>query len=115
MQDIKVFKLVSGETIVAKATLAESHVKVEEPIQFTVVSRGGYGNMVASEWMHTEQTSFKLRRDHIVAMAQPTDMLLSYYHNTIEQLNQPEETEEEYIERMAIDSFIANTGMVTIH
>lgn len=115
MEDIKVLKLVSGETIVALTTRGDSFVKVENPIEFRVVSRGGYGSMVASEWLQTEQTSFKLRGDHIVAMAQPTEMLLEYYFNTINQLNEPEETEEEYIERMAAEAFIANTGMVTIH
>lgn len=115
MEDIKVLKLVSGETIVALTTRDTGFIKIENPIQFTVVSRGGYGSMVASEWMQTDQTSFKLRNDHIVALAEPTDLLLEYYFNTINHMNEPEETEDEYIERMAAEAFIANTGMVTIH
>lgn len=108
MEDIKVLKLVSGETIVALTTAGDSFIQVKEPIQFTVVSRGGYGSMVASEWLQTEQSSFKLRKDHIVAMAQPTELLLEYYFNTINAMNepeQPEEPEDEYIQR-----FIMNQG-----
>jgi len=115
MDDIKVLKLVSGETIVALTTRGESFIKVENPIEFTVVTRDGYGSMVASQWLQTDQKSFKLRGDHIVAMAQPTEMLLEYYFNTINELNEPEESEEESIELMAVDLFLSNTGLVTIH
>ena len=116
MEDIKVLKLVSGETIVALTTRGDSYIKVDNPIEFRIVaSRGGYGSMIASEWLQTEQTSFKIKGDHIVAMAPPTKMLLEYYFNTINEINEPDETEQEYIERMTIESFIANTGTVTIH
>lgn len=100
MEDVRVLKLVSGETIVASTKPTETFVKVVDPIQFTVVSRGGYGTMMASEWLQTNQNSFKIKRDHIVAMAYPTEMMLDYYFNSVNEIaNQEneEETSEEFV------------------
>lgn len=114
MNDIRVIKLVSGETIVAKITFNTSFIQIIDPVQFTIVSQEGRGRLVASEWMMSEQTSFKLRKDHIVAMAQPTEMLEQYYYNSLDNFEDDEDTST--LENMLIhNSSVSSNNNVVFH
>lgn len=116
MNDIRVIKLVSGETIVAKTAFTPSFIQILEPIQFTVVSNEGRGRLVASEWMMSEQTTFKLRKDHIVAMAEPTEMLLEYYQNSVHHLNSDDdEDEDDLISALIRSSTTTSNSQIVFH
>jgi hypothetical protein len=93
---IRVIKLTSGDTIVAKLTkLTEQgpYVQIDDPVQFTMMYRGGSeGSLVAQQWLETDETSFSIHKMQIVAEAEPNDMLKDYYFSSLEEINQdPEE------------------------
>lgn len=84
MDILKILKLVSGETIVAFIKESEEGITINKPIQFTLVPRGqGAGTLMASEWIQSDEEVFTLKHDHIVAKANPTDTLKSFYLKSI--------------------------------
>lgn len=93
---IRVIKLTSGDTIVAKLTKFTEqgpYVQIDDPVQFTMMYRGGgEGSLVAQQWLETDETSFSIHKMQIVAEAEPNDMLKDYYFSSLEEINQdPEE------------------------
>lgn len=89
---IRVIKLTSGDTIVAKLTKFNDQrpfVQVDDPVQFTMMYRGnGEGSLVAQQWLETDETSFSIHKMQIVADATPNDMLKDYYFSSLEEINQ---------------------------
>ena len=89
---IKVIKLTSGDTIVAKLTKLDDHspyVQVDDPVQFTMMYRGGgEGSLVAQQWLETDETTFSIHKMQIVAQAEPNDMLKDYYFSSLEEIHQ---------------------------
>lgn len=87
---IKVIKLTSGDTIVAALTHIKnaSYVRIDNPVQFTMIYKGNSeGNLVASQWLETDETTFSIERSQIVASADPNDMLRNYYFSSLEEIN----------------------------
>lgn len=89
---IRVIKLTSGDTIVAKLTKFNDQrpfVQVDDPVQFTMMYQGGsQGSLVAQQWLETDETSFSIHKMQIVADAEPNDMLKDYYFSSLEEINQ---------------------------
>ena len=98
-QSIKVMKLTSGDTIVAKLTKFEDRkpfVQIDDPVQFTMMYKGnGEGTLVAQQWLETNETSFSVHKMQIVAEAEPNDMLKDYYYSSLEDINSEYEIEED--------------------
>ena len=95
-EGIKVIKLTSGDTVVAKLTKLSNqgpYVQLDDPVQFTMMYRGGgEGSLVAQQWLETDETSFKVPRHHLVAVADPNDMLKEYYYSSLEEITaEPED------------------------
>ena len=89
---IRVIKLTSGDTIVAKLTKFDDRrpfVQIDDPVQFTMMYQGnGNGSLVAQQWLETDETSFSIHKMQIVADAEPNDMLKDYYFSSLEEINQ---------------------------
>ena len=89
---IKVLKLTSGDTIVAKLTKFNDQrpfVQIDDPVQFTMMYRGGSeGSLVAQQWIETNETCFTIDKIQIVAEAEPNDMLKDYYLSSLEEINE---------------------------
>lgn len=89
-EGIKVIKLTSGDTIVAKLTKnseRDQYVQIDDPVQFTMMYRGGgEGSLVAQQWLETDETSFSIHSMQIVAAAEPNDMLKDYYFSSLEEI-----------------------------
>lgn len=87
---IRVIKLTSGDTIVAKLTKTnDTYVQIDDPVQFTMMYRGnGEGSLVAQQWLETDETSFSIHKMQIVADATPNDMLKDYYFSSLEEIYQ---------------------------
>ena len=95
-EGIKVIKLSSGDTVVAKLTSLQNqgpYVQLDDPVQFTMMYRGGgEGSLVAQQWLETDETSFKVSRHHLIAVAEPNDMLKDYYYSSLEEITaEPED------------------------
>jgi len=105
---IRVIKLTSGDTIVAKLTRndASPYVQIQDPIQFTLVHKSdNEGNLVASAWLETEETSFSLHKMQIVADAEPNQMLKSYYTYSLEEVHHElSDIEEEFFNDFEINT-----------
>ena len=97
---IRVIKLTSGDTIVAKLTKFDDRtpfVQIDDPVQFTMMYQGnGNGSLVAQQWLETDETSFSIHKMQIVADAEPNDMLKDYYFSSLEEINQ--EYEENFLD-----------------
>ena len=94
---IRVIKLTSGDTIVAKLTKFDDRrpfVQIDDPVQFTMMYQGnGNGSLVAQQWLETDETSFSIHKMQIVADATQNDMLKDYYFSSLEEIYQePEDT-----------------------
>jgi len=87
---IRVIKLTSGDTIVAKLTKTnDTYVQIDDPVQFTMMYKGnGEGSLVAQQWLETDETSFSIHKMQIVADATPNDMLKDYYFSSLEEIYQ---------------------------
>ena len=87
---IRVIKLTSGDTIVAKLSKfsdKSQYVQVDDPVQFTMMYKGeGEGSLVAQQWLETDETSFSIHKMQIVAEAEPNDMLKDYYFSSLEEI-----------------------------
>ena len=98
-EGIKVIKLTSGDTIVAKLTKLINQgpfVQLDDPIQFTMMYKGGgEGSLVAQQWLETDETSFKVARAQLVAVAEPNDMLKEYYFSSLEDIYSDIDEEDE--------------------
>lgn len=111
MQSIRVIKLTSGETIVGKMSIRERSpfVQIDDPVQFTMMYKGhgGEGTLVAQQWLETEETSFSIHKQQIVAHAEPNEMLKDYYHHSLTDLSEPYED--------AVDTDLLDLDDITIH
>lgn len=89
-QGLKVLKLTSGDTIVGDCSTKKSSsiVQVNDPVQFTMMYRGGGGGtLVAQQWLETDEKSFSIHKMQIVAVAEPNDMLKAYYKDSLKDLS----------------------------
>lgn len=97
-EGIKVIKLTSGDTVVAKLTkLVDQgpYVQLDDPVQFTMMYKGGgEGSLVAQQWLETDETSFKVSKAQLVAVAEPNDMLKDYYFSSLEDIYSDMEEED---------------------
>lgn len=98
-EGIKVIKLSSGDTVVADLTFLQNEgpfVRLDNPVQFTMMYGGrSDGTLVAQQWLETEETSFKIPRHHLVAVAEPNEMLKDYYYSSLEEITA--ESEEDIL------------------
>jgi hypothetical protein len=89
-EGVKVIKLTSGDTLVASIVLLQHEgpfVIIKDPIQFNMQQTGpNSGTMLASKWLETDETQFKVSRFHIVATADPNEMLKEYYYSSLDDL-----------------------------
>ena len=106
-ENLRVMKLVSGDTIVASLDMKNSSidsVRIHNPIQFTMMYSGeSEGTMVAQSWLETDETMFNLNVDHIVAAALPAQTLKDYYIKnlkSIQEMIQENVSVEDYIEEI---------------
>lgn len=84
--NFRVLKLRSGESILGKLIESnKSHIKINYPMEVKQLHHiNGYGQkvetMVLSEWLRfTEQNEFKISKDHILGIFEPTREILSIY------------------------------------
>lgn len=104
MQSIKVMKLTSGDTIVANVRphKREEYVIIEDPVQFTMSYDNNISRLIASSWLQTDETRFEIEKNNIVATAKPNNLLLEYYTQSLEDMNNIEDYEES-LEEMFLD------------
>lgn len=91
MDNLKIIKLVSGDTIMGPVEVLDTMFKVVRPIQLNIVKNGPYGSVLTSEWFMSEKEEFKIRKDHIVAAAPANEMMIECYQSSVEQLYNHEE------------------------
>lgn len=109
MNNIKVLKLVSGETIVADIESNDTSIIISKPIQFTLVPKGsGAGTLMASEWIQTEEEVFTLRCDHVVAIASPTESLRGFYLKSVNEFVS-DKTQQKILENLIQELDIKST------
>ena len=104
MQQIKVLKLTSGDTIVANVLPhnKEGFVVIEDPVQFTLSPLNNINRLIATPWLQTDETRFEIEKVNIVASAKPNNLLLEYYTQSLEEIQQLDEFEES-VEEMFLD------------
>lgn len=104
-ENLRVMKLVSGDTIVASLDIKNSTmdlVKIHNPVQFTMMYSGeSQGTMVAQSWLETDETTFSLNLDHIIAAALPAQTLKDYYISNLKSIQA-----ETYSEQSPIDEYL---------
>lgn len=82
-----ILKLVSGETIIADVTTSskENHINVTNPL----ILRTGIDDdnrMVMSmyNWVETAQTTFIIEKTHVIIRVAPTESVIDYYNEVLE-------------------------------
>ena len=103
--NIKLLKMVSGETLVSEISINEDegNVKLFNPIQVSIVrsrrTNTGYTIQI-SKWLPTDEKEFDVVSSNIVTMAQPTEELLYHYNDkeVHDQLNEKEPRENKEVQ-----------------
>jgi hypothetical protein len=82
-----ILKLVSGESIIADVTTSskQNYINVTDPL----ILRTGIDDdnrMVISmyKWVETAQTTFTIENSHIILRAAPTESIIDYYNEVLE-------------------------------
>jgi hypothetical protein len=113
MDEITILKLITGETVICEMayTKDERYVSIKNPLQFRLNAQQTGSSLIASKWIETDKSEFKLKTWHIVAAAKPTEYIEEIYHESVADLqeheNQEENNQEEdidqYLNRMFSD------------
>lgn len=107
-QNIRVIKLSSGDTLVADFKMVKDHnppyVVLTNPVAFEIVpNRDGVGTMFAQKWLQTDDKVFTIPFMHIVTTAQPNEMILDYYAESLTEIEEADAYEEDELESMSFD------------
>lgn len=108
MHEIAILKLITGETVICEMsyTKDEKYVSIKNPLQFSLRAKHSGSSLVASKWIESDQTEFKIKTWHIVAAAEPSVYIEEIYHESIADLAAHEETMESETEESDIDQYI---------
>lgn len=104
-------KLTSGDTIVANVRPhnKEEYLVIEDPVQFTISHDNNVTRLIASSWLQTDETYFEIEKNNIVAAAKPNNVLLEYYNQSLEDMQNIEDDDESF------EEIFLDVDDVTIH
>ena len=88
-QDIKVLKLITGETVIAdiKYDNQKKHVTLNYPLLFNLeYKQSGAVSMVATKWMESPLTSHKIKTYHVVVTTTPTKTMHQLYIESVQEM-----------------------------
>jgi len=116
MHELAIIKLISGETLICKMSLTKdkNYVLIANPLQLALNKNQSSSTVVASKWLETDQTEFKVKTWHIVAAAEPSLYIKEIYVESMEELNNHEQDYNDdiaeqneidyYLDRMMVNS-----------
>jgi hypothetical protein len=109
MHELAIIKLITGETLICKMSLTKdkNYVLIVNPLQLALNSNQSGSSLVASKWIETDQTEFKVKTWHIVAAAEPSLYIKEIYDESMEELNDREQDyNDDIAEQNEIDYYL---------
>lgn len=108
MHELAIIKLITGETLICNMRYIkdENYVMIKDPLQFSLNASQTGSSLIASKWIETDQTEFKIKTWHIVAAATPSLYIEEIYLESIADLNEQQEVDENQSEESEIDFYL---------
>jgi hypothetical protein len=109
MHELAIIKLITGETLICKMSLTKdkNYVLIVNPLQLALKSNQSGSSLVASKWIETDETEFKVKAWHIIAAAEPSLYIKEIYDESMEELNDYEQDyDDDIAEQNEIDYYL---------
>lgn len=108
MHEIAILKLITGETLICEMsyTKDEKYVSIKNPLRFSLSAKQSGSSLIASKWIESDQTEFKIKTWHIVAAAEPSLYIEEIYHESIADLEAHGNEQENNQDNSEIDQYL---------
>ena len=93
-KNIKLYRLVSGEDIIALTTISETFIYLESPLEISSSNKSNKQSVILSLWspVNVIDTNLcALNPNNILAIFDPAEVVKKYYLETIARLKKAEE------------------------